>query len=87
MSINMYKTIIANNTPAAMRLDANGNLGIGTASNTRPTIKLGEFEINEDMIKELQKTAGFLEYVRKTDPSMEKLWTAFEAAEKLKDNT
>lgn len=84
MSINWY---IPSRQPA-MTLDSNGNLGIGTsASNMKPSIKLGEYEITVDMFKELQKTAGFLEYVRKTDPAMEQLWTAFEAAEKLKDNT
>lgn len=85
MSINWYKSPQA--IQPAMTLDSNGNLGIGTRSpNMKPTITLGQFEITEDMIKELQKTAGFLEYIRKTDPSMGKLWTAFEAAEKLKDN-
>lgn len=86
MSINWYKS--AQVIQPAMTLDSNGNLGIGTLSaNMKPTITLGQFEITEDMIKELQKTAGFLEYIRKADPAMGQLWTAFEAAEKLKDNT
>lgn len=85
MSINWYKSQQA--IQPAMTLDSNGNLGIGTSANMKPTITLGQFEITEEMIKELQKTAGFLEYIRKTDPTMEQLWTAFEAAEKLKDNT
>ena len=85
MSINWYTPSQAQ---PAMTLSSNGSLGIGTtlASNMKPTITLGQFEITEDMIKEMHKTAGFLEYIRKTDPAMQELWTAFEAAEKLKDN-
>lgn len=86
MSINWYKSPQA--PQPTMTLSSNGNLSIGTlAPNMKPSITLGEYEITEDMIKELQKTAGFLEYIRKTDPAMQELWTAFEAAEKLKDNT
>lgn len=71
--------------PAAMTLDANGNLGLGSTF-TDPSITVGNETITPELIRTMRHVAGFVEYARQTTPEIEKLWVAYAAAEKLKDN-
>lgn len=65
-----------------MTLAANGNLGIGTTSQNA-SITIGTDELTAAALKELKQMAGFIEYLKKSDPKFEALWTAYAVAEKL----
>lgn len=69
-----------------MRLDANGNLGIGT-SNKPGTITLQDgietATLTIAMVKGLQEVKGFLDYAESCNSEVGELWRAYKVANKL----
>lgn len=72
----------------AMRLDASGNLGIGT-SGKPGTITLQDgietATLTIAMVKGLQEVKGFLDYAEECNSDVGKLWRAYKVANKLEE--
>lgn len=70
----------------AMRLDANGNLGIG-AGGKPGTITLTDgvnsTTLTVQMVKGLQEVKGFLDYAEQCNSEVGELWRAYKTANKL----
>lgn len=70
----------------AMRLDANGNLGIGNQGKAG-TITLQDgvdsVTLTISMVKGLQEVKGFLDYSEKCGSEVGDLWRAYKVAHKL----
>jgi hypothetical protein len=70
----------------AMRLDANGNLGIG-GNGKSGTITLTDgidsTTLTVHMVKGLQEVKSFLDYAEKCDSEVGKLWRAYKVSNKL----
>jgi hypothetical protein len=77
-----------NSIQPAMTLSANGNLGIGTATQ-RATITLNDgiesATLTATMIKSLQEFKGFLDYAESCDSEVGTLWRAYKIANKLEN--
>ncbi len=70
----------------AMRLDANGNLGIGGAGKPGTitlTDGIDSTTLTVHMVKGLQEVKSFLDYAEKCDSEVGKLWRAYKVANKL----
>lgn len=70
----------------SMVLDANGNLGIGAGGSSGQITLHDGVEtavLTVQLLKELKKFAGFVEYAKKCDKNIADLWTAYEVANKL----
>lgn len=79
--------VVSNTTHTeTMRLDANGNLGIGT-SGKPGTITLQDgidsATLTVAMVKGLQEVKGFLDYAEKCNSEVGELWRAYKVANKL----